>query len=103
MRRSAALRLLRRFAAYFTQQVAANEIVGSALWGNTLAAVGMIVAVYGPVRARWRTKEGGRSLGLRRPPSCVGATALLWFVQPSTSYVWLAMVLVGLGTPPFSR
>lgn len=70
------------FAAYFIQQVAPNEVVGSTLWGNTLAVAGLIVAVGGPVLGAIADQSG------RNKPWIVvftvlgvGATALLWLVE----------------------
>jgi UMF1 family MFS transporter len=87
------------FAAYFARQVAADQAVGSMLWGTMLGVAGTIVAVGGPILGAI-ADQGGRSklwIGLGTI-LCVAATALLWFVKPSPAYVWLALVLVGLGT-----
>lgn len=87
------------FATYFARQVATDEAVGSLLWGITLSAAGLIVALGGPVLGAV-ADQGGR----RKPwiavftALCISATALLWFVQPSPDYVPLALVLVGLAT-----
>jgi UMF1 family MFS transporter len=87
------------FAAYFTQRVAVNETVGSALWGNTVAAAGILVALGGPILGAV-ADQGGRSKPWIAAFTllCVGATALMWFVEPSTASMWLALLLVGIGT-----
>jgi UMF1 family MFS transporter len=86
------------FAAYFTRQVAADETLGTALWGNVTAAAGLLVAFGGPVLGALADQGG------RRKPWILGftilataATALLWFVKPGPDSVPLALVLVGLG------
>jgi UMF1 family MFS transporter len=87
------------FAAYFTRQVAENETVGSAQWGNTIGTAGLMVAICGPILGAIADQIG------RRKPwivaftlLCVMATALLWFVKPSSDYAVLALLLVRLGT-----
>jgi MFS transporter, UMF1 family len=87
------------FATYFTQQVAANATAGTVLWSNTVMAAGIVIALGGPIVGAV-ADQGGRS----KPwiatftALCVGATALLWFVEPSPAFVWPAVLLVGLGT-----
>jgi UMF1 family MFS transporter len=87
------------FAAYFTRQVARNETEGTMLWGTMIAIAGTVVSLGGPVLGAI-ADQGGR----RKPwiaictAVCVAATALLWLVKPSSDYVWLALILVGLGT-----
>ncbi|MGE0822077.1 MAG: MFS transporter [Candidatus Binatia bacterium] len=87
------------FAAYFVRQVAADEVIGSTLWGNTLAAAGLVVAVGGPVLGAIGDQSGRSKLWTAAfSLLCIGATALLWFVKPSTAYIWPALLLVGVGT-----
>lgn len=87
------------FAAYFTRQVAENETVGSAQWGNTIGTAGLIVAVCGPILGAIADQSGRRKPWIAAfTLLCVMATALLWFVKPSPDYVVLALLLVWLGT-----
>ncbi|MGF1615754.1 MAG: MFS transporter [Gammaproteobacteria bacterium] len=87
------------FATYFVRMVAENETIGTALWGYLTAATGLIIALGGPVLGAM-ADQGGR----RKPWIAaftllsVIATAGLWFVAPTSGYVYLALVLVGLGT-----
>ncbi|ABA57518.1 MFS transporter [Nitrosococcus oceani] len=87
------------FAAYFTRQVAENETLGSAQWGNIVGISGLVIAITGPLLGAI-ADQGGR----RKPwiivftLLCVIATALLWFIKPTPDYAWLALLLVGLGT-----
>lgn len=90
------------FAAYFTNQVASSPTLGSTLWGNTIGAAGLLVAVGGPILGAVADQTG------RRKPWIVAftilsvlTTALLWFVTPSTERVWMALVLVAVGTVGF--
>jgi len=87
------------FAAYFTRQIAVNETVGSAQWGNTVSIAGVIIAVTGPILGAVADQGGRRKpwiLGFTI--LCVLATGMLWFVKPSNDYLLLALVMVALGT-----
>jgi UMF1 family MFS transporter len=87
------------FAAYFTRQVAENPTVGTALWGNTIAAAGFIVAVAGPVMGAIADQSGRRKPWLLSfTLLAVAATALLWLVRPEPQYQLLGLVLVAVGT-----
>lgn len=87
------------FAAYFTRQVAADETVGTHLWGNTLGIAGLIVALGGPIIGSIADCGGRRKVWLAFFLACCAlATALLWFIQPAPSFVWPAMVLIVIGT-----
>jgi UMF1 family MFS transporter len=86
------------FAAYFTQQVAADPARGEQLWGYAVAAAGLLVAVGGPVLGAIADHTG------RRKPwialftlLVVVSAALLWFVEPTPSHTTRAIWLVGLG------
>ncbi len=87
------------FAAYFTRRVAEDETTGTAQWGLVIGLAGIFVALAGPV-----TGAVADQLGRRKPwiggftLLCVVATALLWFVEPTTAWVWPALLLVAAGT-----
>lgn len=87
------------FATYFVRAVAENETVGTALWGYMTAATGFAIALGGPILGAM-ADQGGR----RKPwiavftLLCVVATAGLWFVGPSSDFILLALILVGMGT-----
>ena len=87
------------FATYFISSVAENNTIGSTQWGNTIAAAGLLVAVVGPFLGAIADQ-----LGRRKPwiigfsLLCIFATAGLWWVAPSNSYLVLALVLIFLGT-----
>lgn len=87
------------FAAYFARQVADNEIHGTSLWGYTIGAAGLIIALTGPVLGAVADQSG------RRKPwiavftlICIVPTALMWYIKPSHDYVLPALVLVGVAT-----
>ncbi len=87
------------FAAYFTRAVAENETLGTAQWGNMMGAAGLIIGLGGPLLGAVADRSGRRKpwLGLFTA-LCIAATACLWFVTPSPSSVWLALLLAGVGT-----
>lgn len=87
------------FATYFLQSVVQDETLGSTLWGNTIGAAGFLIAISAPFVGAIADQMG------RRKPwiawfslLCVLSTAGLWFVEPSQSFMILALVLVFLGT-----
>lgn len=87
------------FATYFIQSVAQNDTIGSTQWGNTISAAGLVIAFGGPVLGAFADQFGRRKpwiLGFSL--LCIGATGALWFVQPGTDYVFLALLLVFVGT-----
>lgn len=87
------------FAAYFTRSVARNETVGTAQWGNMLAAAALVVALGGPFLGAVADQTGRRKPWIALfTVLCVVPTALLWFIEPRASHVGLALALVALGT-----
>ncbi|MGL1863066.1 MAG: MFS transporter [Pseudodesulfovibrio sp.] len=87
------------FAAYFARAVAENETLGTAQWGTMMGVAGLIIGIGGPILGAVADRSGRRKpwLGLFSA-ICIIATALLWFVQPDASFVWLALLLAGIGT-----
>jgi UMF1 family MFS transporter len=87
------------FPAYFARQVAADETVGTTLWGNTVGIAGLVVALSAPVVGAV-ADQGGR----RKPwigvftLLCVLATAALWWVRPQLQPVLPALLLAGFAT-----
>jgi MFS transporter, UMF1 family len=90
------------FAAYFTQQVAAEPGPATSQWGYTLGSAGLVVALSGPLLGSIIDQRGPRKplMGVFTA-ICVVATALLWFVEPSAEHVWLALLLVWVATIGF--
>ena len=87
------------FAAYFAQSIAENESIGTTLWGNTIGLAGFIIALSAPFLGAI-ADEGGR----RKPwiffftiISVIGCCAL-WFAEPSTDFVWLALSMAFVAT-----
>jgi MFS transporter, UMF1 family len=87
------------FAAYFTRQVAVDEAVGTAQWGNMVSAAALVVALGGPVLGAMTDQDGRRKRWIvLLTVVCAIATALLWSVRPAHGFVVRALVLVGVGT-----
>jgi UMF1 family MFS transporter len=86
------------FAAYFTQQVAADATDGTALWGTALGIGGVFVALIAPVLG-----AAADQMGRSKPwialftAVCVLATALLWFIEPAPTHTIPALLLVVVG------
>jgi MFS transporter, UMF1 family len=90
------------FAAYFTQAVAASPAEGTALWGWTVAASSLAIAVASPVFGAIADVAGRRKPWLAGfSIACVVLTAALWFVEPDPAHVALALVLFGLANTAF--
>ena len=87
------------FAAYFSQAVVGDEILGSFLWSQAITAAGLLVALLGPIvgaiadqGGRFRVWNGSLTA------VCLVATAALWLVTPEESSIPLAMVAVAIAT-----
>ncbi len=82
------------FAAYFAQAVAETPVEGTVLWSRALTAVGLAVAIASPLLGAIADH-----LGPRKPwllvfsATCVVLTLSMWFVEPSSDFVVLALGL----------
>lgn len=87
------------FSSYFIKQVAADEIGGSALWGATLGIAGVLIAFGSPLLGAIADLKGHKKAWVFFfYLICLISTAGLWFVKPDSSYVFLGLVLVSIGT-----
>lgn len=87
------------FPVYFAKQVALDEATGTGQWGLTVGLAGLLVAVGGPILGAIADQYQRRKPWLGAfTLLCVLATAGLWWVAPSSSWVWPAMLLAGLAT-----
>ncbi|WP_264769409.1 MFS transporter [Coxiella burnetii] len=90
------------FAAYFTEKVAVNRILGTTQWSYAVAIAGFMVALLSPFFGAIADHEG------RRKPwvmlfalLSIFSAGLLWFAKPDPAYVawsliWLILGEVGL-------
>jgi UMF1 family MFS transporter len=81
------------FSTYFIQSVASNKMVGTSQWGYALGLSGLFVALLSPfigaVGDVCSSKKSWLAFFLALN---VIATALLFFVQPQTSWVIYALI-----------
>ncbi|MHA1113269.1 MAG: MFS transporter [Alphaproteobacteria bacterium] len=90
------------FAAYFARGVAETPVQGTALWGWTLTASGIAMALLGPILGAVADQGGRRKPWLALCTlGCVLATAALWFTKPDPSWALWAMIFVGLANLAF--
>lgn len=81
------------YATFFTQGIAENEVVGTALWSRGITITAVTVAVLSPFLGAWADRRGARKRFLFSTTAvCVVATALLFF--PAEGQVMQALALV---------
>src|SRR5699024_613341 len=87
------------FATYFMQSVAQNDTIGSAQWGNTIGAAGLVIALCAPFIGAVADQMGRRKpwIGWFTALAFI-ATAGLWVISPSQQWVFLALILILFGT-----
>jgi UMF1 family MFS transporter len=83
------------FPAYFTTGVVRSDVLGQAVWGYTIAASGLIVALLAPSLGAIADAGG------RRKPwifafalLCMLGSGLLWFARPESSALGWAIACV---------
>ncbi len=83
------------FSVYFTTTVAPEN--GSVLWSWMISATAVVIAVISPLLGAMADARARRKYWMVVMSLCGGlATALLWFIEPSENYIWLALLLAGL-------
>jgi MFS transporter, UMF1 family len=87
------------FAAYFTQKIAPNTVVGTQLWGytNAIASV-LIVLTCVPLGAIVDQTKHYRGWLTAFSLMGITATSLLWFAAPSPTYVTYTLSLILIAT-----
>ncbi|HJR22747.1 MAG TPA: MFS transporter [Dongiaceae bacterium] len=85
------------FAAYFTNAVAPNPELGTALWGQANSVLALVAAVFAPLLGAIADQGGRRKPWLLMLSLvCILATASLWFVRPDPSSMVFALVVYGI-------
>lgn len=83
------------YAAYFTQEIAADEIQGTALWARGVWITALTVAVASPLAGAFADRAGCRKLFLLISSLiCVAATAALYPVLPGEVFKALALFVI---------
>ena len=88
------------YATFFTQALAENEVVGTALWSRGITITALTVAVLSPFLGAWADRRGARKrFLLGTTVVCVLFTALLFF--PTEGQVMQALLLVVIANIAF--
>ena len=83
------------FAVYFTTVIAPEN--GSFYWAQMTALSAFILAFAAPIMGRYADSEGLVKQGFIVSSVIAAAvTAALWFIQPSSDFIQLALILSGL-------
>jgi len=88
------------FGVYFSREIAVDETIGSAQWSYTIAFSGFLIAILAPILGA--TADQGvpkKKWIFIFSMLCVTASSLLWFAVPTTSSVFILIILglVALG------
>ncbi len=83
------------YATYFTQEIAADEIQGTALWSRGVWLTALIVALASPVAGAFADRAGCRKLFLLiSSVICIAATAALYPVLPGQVATALTLFVI---------
>ncbi len=85
------------FATYVSNSVANSIDEGTAMWGTAISISFFAVAILAPILGAISDKKGNLKpwIGFFTY-LCVFTTALLWFVEPRSEYLLVALILVGV-------
>ncbi|MBM7473591.1 MFS transporter [Subtercola frigoramans] len=87
------------FTVYLTGKSFGGEAFVSAQLGWTLGVAGILVALLAPITGQRSDVSGRRKFWLAvNTYIVVVVTALMFFVEPSPSYLWLGLLLLAVGT-----
>jgi len=90
------------FSAYFTNSVAADTTSGTTQWGIAVAIAGIAAALTAPLAGSIADEGGALKPWLFAALAvCAAATGGLWFVEPKTADVMIALILVAVGAYAF--
>ncbi len=87
------------FAAYFTKAIAESVEVGTSQWGYMIGAAGIVIAIGAPILGAIADQAGRRKPWIAAfTILCVIACFMLWFAEPGTDSLWMALIMVFLAT-----
>lgn len=89
-------------AAYFTRSIAKTPEQGTADWGTAMSLSALFVAIVSPMFGAVADQGGPRKPWIFVTSLiCITASALLWYVTPGMQWIWLPLLLVGIGNAAF--
>ncbi len=85
------------FATYVSNSVASSIDKGTAMWGTAISISFFAVAVLAPVLGAISDRKGNLKpwIGFFTY-LCIIPTAILWFIEPKSEFLILALILVGI-------
>jgi UMF1 family MFS transporter len=90
------------FAAYFSQGIVGDKILGQELWGYTASIAGLIIALGSPVFGAIADAGGPRKPWLLAFTAiCAVGSWMLWYAEPNADFTTWAMVWVVIATVGF--
>ena len=86
------------FASYFIREIAPNEIIGTQLWGYTISASALFIAIVSPCVGAFADLGGYHKRWLRFFTYMgVIVTACLWFAYPTEHSIHLVLLCIFIG------
>ncbi len=83
------------FATYFTSKIAPNDILGTELWGYTISASALLIALVSPVVGAIADFSGHHKSWLFFFTYLgIFSTACLWFAYPDYSSIPIALTCI---------
>jgi len=90
------------YATYFSQGIAENEVTGTAQWGWTMTASGIVIALTSPILGAIADAGGRRKpwLFVFTVVTVIGCF-LLWFGRPTPEVALMVLIIAGLTNVAF--
>ena len=84
------------FSSYFVNTIASSKISGTSLWGWTLAASGLVIALLGPILGKIAdTKRTFARYFLFSSTIIISTGSLmLWYSKPSISFIFYTLMII---------
>ena len=90
------------FAAYFTKNVAADEVSGTSQWGVAMTLSALAVAVLGPILGAIADNTGRRKPWLALLTLIAALSSImLWTVKPNPAFIFHALFWIALANFAF--
>lgn len=84
------------FSSYFVNVVAADQIKGTSIWGWTIAASSLLVAITGPFLGYLADKKKKLSSYTLTTFTIllVVLCFMLWFAKPEAGFIWFVLLII---------